>query len=127
LRQCFYNAVGRFVQHHGAFFFGQCRKVGVAPFLCGQEAFEGKPLAGQPRVHQCRHESRSSGQAFHPYAQLRAFAHEHEAGVAYAGCAGVGYKGHVLAAGHAGGKGVRRLVLVELVVRAQFVAYAVVL
>lgn len=118
-----YYAVGRFVKYHGARLLLQGGQTGGTPFLLGQEALEGETLAGQARCYKSRHKGGGARQALNRYATGYTGPHQHEAGVGDAWRTCIGNECHNLASCHACGKGIGRLVLVELVVRHQLILY----
>ena len=118
LAQGFRHAIGRLVDDHGTRFLGEGGEARGASFLLRQEALEGKPLAGQARRHQGRHERRCARQALHLHIARHASADQHKSGVANARRAGVRHEHHgFIACGQPFCYRLGRLVLVELMVR----------
>ena len=121
------HAVGRFVENHRALLAGKRLQLLHPPLLLGQEALEAETVARKPALHQRRNQRRGAGQRLDLDPRLDARAHQQEPGVRNAGRPGVRHQGGIASRGDRPGDHFDRGVLVELVVRTEFLLDAEVL
>ena len=119
LLQRFHEAERRLIDDHCMILFRQQLQACLPTFLLRQEPLEIEPFARQARIHQCRHERRSTRQALHLYAFAYAGTYEHEARVADAWCTGIADQGYLHAGRDTTSHLVARLMFVELMMTLQ--------